>query len=820
MIDRIMTEKIKAEILNNGMDLIGFAPVERWKNAPFLLSPQAVMEGSKTVVVAGIHITDTWTEMGGEPNPQTLGPGGFMDHNSLLDRIAYKAVRLLNDYGYKAIGVASSNIWRYRKFEGVESWFAPDLSHIHAATAAGLTQIGWSGLAISPEFGPRVRYISIVTDAELEPTPMYDGPDLCDLCMECVKACPSYALKKDFDGKPHEIEIAGKKFRYANKNIWRCAWAEHFNLNLNSKTLNNDHVSENDILQELFQKGSHGHERGVCQKVCVPPHLRTEEPSFGRAGKKIGMKRINRRYPDIIPTLKKMRDDIISETIRIGAEIVSVAPLKVETMVGKNVLLQAPGMITVIGFAFQIPAEAKHSNSFNSYSCEAYKYAIYQKAHHIALKLARFVEDYGYHSVAYTGEVPIADQDLKKTLEEIEYGYDCGDQVAYKAFELAEMAGVGVISDMFKTAEFGENVIVGAVVTDAPLDPTPVGEYLSASFQKASKSPNDLKNDLAYMAKNNLVSLFGVASANIFDHIVEDLKGNIDESILGETVIDKDAHLHGKWLSKIINDDVKIRTPNDYMAQAKSVIVLGMHYPEELIENSGLDKTKQIGTYAYYDYQTAYELRFAALELGTYLNKLGFKTFITENMLGIGSKVDTPRQHLPDARCNAIEAVAAGLGEIGRNGSLLTNEFGTHQRQIIIITDAELPSDNLYDGARICTDCGNCEIKCPVNAYEKHFFKIRVGKKEITYPSISRHRCDWAKRYSLHKEEGPALIGNKTHVEPPHEGKLSIAEVAEACERKDEVMKKRTVILEPCLRFCMAGKYNTKSSNDLKAGTW
>lgn len=145
--------------------------------------------------------------MCGEPDPQTTGPGGWMDQNSLLDRIAYRVVRLLNDYGYKATGIASSNIWRYRKMDGLDSWFTPDLSHIHAATAAGLAQISWHGISITPEFGPRVRFISIVTDAQLVSTPMYDGSDLCDLCMECVKACPLAALKRDFDGEPQKVVI-------------------------------------------------------------------------------------------------------------------------------------------------------------------------------------------------------------------------------------------------------------------------------------------------------------------------------------------------------------------------------------------------------------------------------------------------------------------------------------------------------------------------------------------------------------------------------------------------------------------------------------
>jgi hypothetical protein len=125
------------------MDLVGFGPVDRWKNAPYLLSPQAILPEAKTVVVGAIHITDTWSEMGGEPEPQDRSPGGWMDQNGLLDRTAYRIVRMLNEHGQQAIGVASSNIWRYRQYEGIPSLFAPDLSHIHAATAAGLAEIGW-----------------------------------------------------------------------------------------------------------------------------------------------------------------------------------------------------------------------------------------------------------------------------------------------------------------------------------------------------------------------------------------------------------------------------------------------------------------------------------------------------------------------------------------------------------------------------------------------------------------------------------------------------------------------------------------------------
>jgi hypothetical protein len=129
MINRTLTEKVKSTALSMGMDLIGFGPVSRWENAPYLMSPKAILPECRTVIVAGIHITDTWTEMGGEPTPHHVGPGGWMDQNSLLDRVAYRITRLLNSYGYKAIAVASSNIWRYRRMEGI--YRCPEYARLH-----------------------------------------------------------------------------------------------------------------------------------------------------------------------------------------------------------------------------------------------------------------------------------------------------------------------------------------------------------------------------------------------------------------------------------------------------------------------------------------------------------------------------------------------------------------------------------------------------------------------------------------------------------------------------------------------------------------
>ncbi|MFA4944598.1 MAG: hypothetical protein WC789_07845 [Lentisphaeria bacterium] len=799
MVDRLLTEQVKATALGMGMDLVGFAPVERWKNAPYLLSPPAILPEAKTVVVAAIHITDTWTEMGGEPEPQDESPGGWQDQNSLLDRVAYAVARQLHATGCKAIPVASSNIWRYRQHEGIPSLFAPDLSHIHAATAAGLAEIGWSGLAITPEFGSRCRFISIVTSAELVPTPMYDGPKLCDMCMECVKHCPSAALRKELQ-KPHEVVIGGKTFKYANKNIWRCAWAEHFSLNLKSPNLEKwEHIGEKEILTELESNGIRGHERGVCQKVCVPPHLRTREGSFGRT-RLIAQNRINKRYPENMPTLRKMRDDLCAAAIRMGVDAVSVGPLKEGTEASTVANCQAPGMRSVLAVAMRIPTEVVERERFGEGTWGPMAGTCHTLMHHILLKLARMVEDCGYHAASYTGSCP--PYPLKRTAHFI----SDRDGIIQ---ELAEQAGLGTrdADGFLNTPEFGRNVILGAVVTDALPDPTPAGKGTPvAPARPAPLASAALRTRLERLAEAAGVSIFGVAPAARIQALVPQLKANVDEAELGESVRDLTSpSMHGAYVPEIVKQPVTLRGPEEFLPGAKSVIVLGMHFPAEIIANAGLPKSQQVGTYAFWQYQTNNELQFAAISLIRELSRRGFKAALSNNLLQLGSTVDSPRGLLPDARSNALEAVAAGLGTIGRSGALLTAEHGPHQRRIVIVTDAELPADAVrLPAADPCAGCSVCEETCPMQALERQSFEVKCDGVTVRVPKFGRHRCDWSKKYSLCADEGPGLIGNDTQVTPP-QGRITIADIAEGCAHKDPVMKTRTCVLETCLRQCPAG---------------
>jgi epoxyqueuosine reductase len=99
---------------------------------------------------------------------------------------------------------------------------APDV-FIHmriAAVAAGMGEIGYSKMFISPQFGPRQRLAAVLTDAPLDPDPLYDGPQLCDRCMSCVRDCTGEAISPD---RTVKITVAGREIEWGEIDYHKCS---------------------------------------------------------------------------------------------------------------------------------------------------------------------------------------------------------------------------------------------------------------------------------------------------------------------------------------------------------------------------------------------------------------------------------------------------------------------------------------------------------------------------------------------------------------------------------------------------------------------
>jgi epoxyqueuosine reductase len=69
-----------------------------------------------------------------------------------------------------------------------------------AAVRCGLGCQGKNTLLITPNYGPRIRLISVLTTAELDVDEPYKD-DLCEGCEKCIIACPTKALE------PYKIKI-------------------------------------------------------------------------------------------------------------------------------------------------------------------------------------------------------------------------------------------------------------------------------------------------------------------------------------------------------------------------------------------------------------------------------------------------------------------------------------------------------------------------------------------------------------------------------------------------------------------------------------
>jgi len=117
-----------------------------------------------------------------------------------LNFLAYDAARWLAARGFKAFPIPASMPYDPGKL-------AAPFSNKLAAHLAGMGWIGKSCLLLTEAFGPRVRFVSVLTDAPLETGSPLDRP--CGKCRVCVDSCPVNAFT-GVEFRPEE----GREFRF------------------------------------------------------------------------------------------------------------------------------------------------------------------------------------------------------------------------------------------------------------------------------------------------------------------------------------------------------------------------------------------------------------------------------------------------------------------------------------------------------------------------------------------------------------------------------------------------------------------------------
>jgi len=787
--DLVLTQRIIERARELGVDLVGVANVERYEHAPVLMSPQGHFPQARCIVVVALHHTDGAIEMGGRPTPHDIGPYSVQNTmNTRNEHIVWCLAGMLEGEGWRAIPMPATNIWRFRPYDGVDRPFVPDISNIHAAAAAGLGEIGWSGLLLTPEFGPRQRFCTLITDAPLAPTPLYRGPALCDRCMMCAEHCLAEAFDKEVRGEC-VVVIEDKEMRYADKNMWRCAWGEHFGLDLFLDKP--DHIDEAVIREYLARHGRRGGEMGSCLRFCLPPHLRHFDPDYTDTVRR----RLNTSRPEL-PVDRPATWEVRRIAAKWGAAAVAVATPEECGAVGIDLGAKLTDGQRLVAFAVPWP------NGCSSRDAEA-----------VPLPAA---------SAAARDFAAFAEHDIARQLERL--GYAAIPRTGIGPQTLAGATRIGdVASDRaVHVRGHGPRVVLGSVITSAPIEPGvwpaperpaarlwPLIEALQggraarASLAAETDRCRAVAAERLFSELPGRVDMIGFAAAEALDDVVEQLEGLLDLGAMARYAVDR-GPIHGPVVPEIVERERPIlRRPRDWLEGARSVVVLGARIPATTLDRATEPPADAVGPYAYAVYQARRELRYAALWIGLALEAAGFRAAITDDLMGTGSVQINPRGHQPDFRASRFAAVAAGLGRLMHTGGVWTPEHGPRCLFIAIVTDASLEPAPPLAGPSPCETCEAkpCVSACPTGALLGELVEVEVCGQRERFGRLDWLRCEWAKHYGLVGDAGPRWIGSQTDIAPPL-GKLTIEQVAEAYAQLDPVQKHWMCIVEPCLRAC------------------
>lgn len=203
-----LSEKLEKFSRQQGADLFGVADLSYARDFLASQSP-ALLSGFPRAVSIGMQLSDVIVDMQdpNEPRRQSLYWHHVYDVvTASLDFLAYAIARWLTDRGFKAFPVPASTPYDFEKLKGL-------FSHKLSAHLAGLGWIGKSCLLLTERFGPRVRFVSVMTDAPLKAGSPLDRP--CGKCRICIEACPVQAFTGE-EFRPEE----GREVRF---DVFKCS---------------------------------------------------------------------------------------------------------------------------------------------------------------------------------------------------------------------------------------------------------------------------------------------------------------------------------------------------------------------------------------------------------------------------------------------------------------------------------------------------------------------------------------------------------------------------------------------------------------------
>jgi epoxyqueuosine reductase len=202
---------VKDFALGLGASVVGIAGVDRFDGAPAGHRPADLLPGARSVVVLGVQLLESvsgWNRLFRNSaiyrteeqriavaERHFYGRSGYETVNLFLEQLGLRTALRLEAEGHRSMYFPATFAHHAPIMEKIPGYHAP-FSHRHAAVRAGLGEFGLNNLVLTPRFGPRVRFMSVITAAPLEPDPLL-AEKLClgASCRLCVEACQVSALR-------------------------------------------------------------------------------------------------------------------------------------------------------------------------------------------------------------------------------------------------------------------------------------------------------------------------------------------------------------------------------------------------------------------------------------------------------------------------------------------------------------------------------------------------------------------------------------------------------------------------------------------------
>ncbi|MGE4211912.1 MAG: 4Fe-4S binding protein [Candidatus Methanomethylophilaceae archaeon] len=176
-----------------GIRIVGSCGSDDWETDPLVSSavpperrPKALMPGCRSALVFGIPVQKCIADT----SPSVWYREHYKVLNSYLDMAAERAVLEFERRGRSATAVPRDG---YLGIKGLQKDPSAFFSHKYSAYLCGIGTFGMNGSILTEEYGPRIRLVTVLTDAAL-PQGRVMEKQICNKCGMCARSCPVRAI--------------------------------------------------------------------------------------------------------------------------------------------------------------------------------------------------------------------------------------------------------------------------------------------------------------------------------------------------------------------------------------------------------------------------------------------------------------------------------------------------------------------------------------------------------------------------------------------------------------------------------------------------